>query len=80
MLFFPWYIEDRNEIPGHFEPTKEELSVAERFFPELPAYRKYAKLKWRRLKVEDAFAIGEEGDKLFRQENPATVEEAFVSD
>ncbi len=81
MLFFPWFIEDRNELyEWEFEPTTDELQIADTFFPELPQEKKLGKLAWRRRKIEDAFAIGEEGDKLFRQENPATPEEAFVSD
>jgi hypothetical protein len=81
MMFFPWFIEDRNESDATgFVPTTDELSVAERFFPELPEEKRMRKLCWRRMKIEDAYALGEDGDKLFRQENPATVEEAFVSD
>lgn len=81
MLFFPWFIEDRNEADASgFVPTSDELAVAERHFQELPEEKRMRKLAWRRMKIEDAFALGEDGDKLFRQENPATVEEAFVSD
>jgi hypothetical protein len=68
-IFVPWYLmsEYRRKAPEGFEKTIEEEIVAKRF--ELDDDQMY----WRRLK------ISESGADKFKQEYPATAEEAFIA-
>lgn len=73
MAFLPWYIEQTNSqeiLKQHrpFTPTSEEKSL-QVTYPTITQEQLY----WRRLK------INEMGPALFKQEYPATVEEAFTS-
>ena len=67
-IFLPWYLtgEYRREAPEGMELTSEEESLVERFGLDLD------QLYWRRLK------IAEGGEAKFRQEYPATPDEAFI--
>jgi hypothetical protein len=68
-IFLPWYLTDeyRRTAPEGMELTKEEESLQERF--DLDNDQLY----WRRLK------IAESGEMKFRQEYPATPDEAFIT-
>src|SRR6056300_734145 len=67
-IFLPWFItnEYRRPAPEGFELTLEEEELAEKY--ELDNDQLY----WRRLK------IGESGENKFKQEYPASPEEAFL--
>jgi len=68
-IFVPWFLmpEYRRKIPAGFEKTIDEESIAEKY--NLDDEQIY----WRRLKVSES------GLDKFRQEYPATPEEAFVA-
>jgi hypothetical protein len=67
-VFIPWFAteEYRRDAPSGFERTVEEDELAEKY--DLDDEQLY----WRRLK------IAEGGENKFRQEYPATAEEAFI--
>jgi len=67
-IFLPWFLttEYRRKAPEDLELTEEEWELLERH--DLDNDQLY----WRRLK------IAESGDRKFRQEYPATPEEAFL--
>jgi len=67
-IFLPWFLttEYRRKAPENLELTEEEWELLERH--DLDNDQIY----WRRLK------IAESGDRKFRQEFPATPEEAFL--
>ena len=67
-IFIPWYItsEYRRKIPDGFELSVEEEAYKTEY--DLDDEQMY----WRRLK------IGEGGERKFRQEYPATADEAFL--
>lgn len=75
LLFFPWYIEDRNVLatePG-FTLSEEEKAIKK-------SYKlTNEQLAWRRQKIHDANALGENWEQMFNQENPTTIESAFIS-
>lgn len=68
-VFIPWYLEDgyRDPVPETFKLTPEEEKLQAEFGLDLE------QLAWRRRK------IAENGIDLFRQEYPATPEEAFLT-
>ena len=67
-IFVPWYLmsEYRRKSPEGFQLNPDEIEYAEKY--KLDSDQMY----WRRLK------IAESGDLKFRQEYPATPEEAFI--
>ena len=67
-IFLPWFItqEYRRPAPEGFEKTEEENELVEKY--QLDNDQLY----WRRLK------IGESGEQKFKQEYPASPEEAFL--
>ena len=67
-IFLPWFItpEYRRTAPEEMELTEEEWELLEKY--ELDNDQLY----WRRLK------IGESGERKFKQEYPASPEEAFL--
>jgi len=67
-IFIPWFIteEYRRDLPAGFELTVDEEDYKEKYDLE------DEQLYWRRLK------IAESGEDKFRQEYPATAEEAFL--
>jgi len=77
LLFYPWYIEKRNilKIP---EWESFVLDNAEKLLKENYGVTD-EQLNWRREKIHDANALWEDWFKLFSQENPTTIEWAFVS-
>lgn len=68
-IFLPWYLTDeyRRVAPEGMELTNEEETLRERFGLDND------QLYWRRLK------IAESGEMKFRQEYPATPDEAFIT-
>lgn len=76
-IFLGWYMDSRNSVvprPGEREQiietlTEEEIFLVERFNCDI------GQLAWRREKSKG----GEKAKKLFKQEYPATAEEAFIS-
>ena len=77
LLFYPWYIEERNvERLKEWEEMlldTEEAQLKENYDLTLE------QLRWRRTKIHDAEVLWENWHKLFEQENPTTIEWAFVS-
>ena len=67
-IFLPWFItqEYRRPAPQGFERTEEEDELVEKYKLDND------QLYWRRLK------IGESGEQKFKQEYPASPEEAFL--
>ena len=67
-IFIPWYMssEYRAEAPDDFEITPEEEELVEAYGLDND------QLYWRRLKISDT------GEEKFKQEYPATDEEAFL--
>jgi hypothetical protein len=67
-IFVPWFLmtEYRRKAPDGFNPTDLEVILQQKFGLEID------QLYWRRLK------IAESGEAKFRQEYPATPEEAFI--
>lgn len=81
-LLFYWFdIDDRNEadVPEGFEPTEEERAFIQNYLSKYPIEKAYRKMLWRRKKIETANALGEDWPKFFSQENPITIEDAFIS-
>lgn len=68
-IFLPWHLTDeyRRTAPEGMELTLEEEKLQEKFDLD------YDQLYWRRLK------IAESGEMKFRQEYPATPDEAFIT-
>lgn len=75
LLFFPWYIEERNKEkpPVWFCLTEEEINLKENY--NLTDDQIY----WRRLKIEDSNSSGFDWLKKFHEENPITIDSAFIS-
>ena len=67
-IFIPWFVtsEYRRELPNEFELSEAEKEYKKLY--DLDDQQMY----WRRLK------IGEGGERKFRQEYPATADEAFL--
>lgn len=81
-LLFYWFdVDDRNEadLPEWFEPTLEESKFIENYLSQYPIEKANRKIYWRRKKIENANSLGEDWAKFFSQENPITIEDAFVS-
>lgn len=77
LLFFPWYIEERNVKPiltseSFMTDTEEDILKKNYKLTN-------EQLNWRREKIHDANVLWEDWYKLFNQENPTTIEGAFVS-
>lgn len=80
LMFYPWHIEDRNEIDvTDFTPTEEENNIYENYLKPYGWDKAMRKLAWRRIKIQTNNAMGEDWIKRFHQENPITIEEAFIS-
>ena len=77
LLFYPWYIEERN-VKAMPEDESFTLDTQEKQLKENYNLSD-EQLNWRREKIHDANALGEDWYKLFEQENPTTIEGAFVS-
>jgi len=77
LLFYPWYIEKRNVKPI----TKGESFILDSQEKQLKQNYLISdeQLNWRREKIYDANVLWEDWYKLFCQENPTTIEWAFVS-
>ena len=77
LLFYPWYIEERNVkalAPGEvmmYDDNEKQLIENYSLSDE--------QMNWRREKIHDANALWEDWYKLFEQENPTTIEWAFIS-
>lgn len=75
LVFLPWFLEKgyREAPPPGFALDREEREYA------LLHSLTVEQMAWRRAKRIE-LGRGEAGDKLFRQEYPATIDEAFLSD
>lgn len=80
-LLFYWFdIDPRNEVDAEwFVPTEYEETFALSFLSKYPRAQQLRKLAWRRMKIHTYNAMGERGEEYFNQENPITVENAFIS-
>lgn len=81
-LLFYWFdIDDRNEknFPAEFLPTGEENAFIKNHLSQYPIAQAYRKIYWRRIRIETSNAFGDDWPKLFSQENPITIEDAFIS-
>jgi len=81
LLFYPFDIEDRNELepPENWIPNEDELQFYKNYLEKHWKEKWYRKLFWRHKKIETALALWEDWEKKFNQENPITIEHAFVS-
>lgn len=95
LLFYPWYIEERNKTPVPFGYwlNDDEIKEARKWW--LQKYRinftdKEQQIKtlynlddeqiyWRRTQIADAMALWEDWNKKFDQENPDSIDTAFVA-
>lgn len=77
LLFYPWYIDERNRTPIPegmvFELNGKEIQLQKLYNLDKE------QLYWRRRQIADAMAMWEDGEKKFQQENPANIDEAFIS-
>jgi hypothetical protein len=78
LLFFPWYIESRNQ-----EPIPEELDFCltpeEENLKQNYSFLTNEQIYWRRLKIEDANSLWFNWLEKFHEENPITIDSAFIS-
>jgi hypothetical protein len=75
-VFLPWYWQDEYKLPcpEDFELTHEEFDLLNQFKNDgLTAEH----LNWRRLKIREFTAVGDDGEWKFKQEYPFTAAEAF---
>lgn len=73
VVFVPWFWMDEYERDAQdFEPTEEELSYSNTYLTKYSEERRLRKLAWRRNKISN---FGKEWK--FKQEYPATIQEAF---
>lgn len=95
LLFYPWYIEERNRsnIPFWYWWNDEEIEEARKNWNtwyRINYSEKENQLKtmydlddnqiyWRRTQIADAMAMWEDGNKKFDQENPDSIDTAFVA-
>lgn len=77
LLFYPWFIDDRNKmsIPEWEEMILDDKEEQLRTLYDLTPMQLY----WRRKQIDDARALGEDGEKKFDQENPHSIDAAFIS-
>lgn len=77
LLFYPWFIDERNktELPPGTELTMTEKEKQLQTLYDLTPLQLY----WRRKQIDDANALGEDGEKKFDQENPHNIDSAFIS-
>lgn len=75
LLFYPWYIEDRNNLPTDEDLILDDYEIQIRDTYNLTT----AQLNWRRQKIYDANALWKDWVALFNQENPITIESAFIT-
>lgn len=75
LVFLPWFLEPgyRRKPPEGWEPTTEEWDYAALY--GLSADQLY----WRNRKIQE-MGGGDAGARLFRQEYPANIDEAFLSE
>ena len=75
LLFYPWFIESRNRMRlpewGIWRYTEKEKKLLYNLDDE--------QIYWRRTQIEDAMAMGKDWEKVFDQENPDSIETAFIA-
>lgn len=73
-VFIPWYWQDEyRRLTDDFQPTQEEQELAEVYGLDLQ------QLSWRRAKIAELTADGNNGESAFKQEYPMNAAEAFQS-
>lgn len=77
LLFYPWYIEERNriQVPEWALKRYTDKEKQLRVLYDLDDEQVY----WRRLQIQDAMAMWEDWNKKFDQENPDSIDTAFVA-
>lgn len=72
-VFVPWFWQPEytKEPPAGFEPTEDEVELAEQYGLT------DGQLYWRRIKVAELSANGADGERSFKQEYPCNAAEAF---
>lgn len=81
-LLFYWFdIDERNErdVPDGFTMTDEESLFLSNHLSKYSFEQALRKIVWRRKRIETANALGEDGKSKFSEENPITVDDAFIS-
>jgi len=91
LLFYPWYIEERNrsKIPYWYWLNDKEIDKWELKY-RINYSEKEKQIKtlydlddeqiyWRRTQIDDAMAMWEDWNKKFDQENPDSIDTAFVA-
>lgn len=95
LLFYPWYIEERNRTPIPFwywlndEEIEEVRKTWEKHYRMMYTDKEEQirtmydcddeQLYWRRTQIADAMALWEDWNKKFDQENPDSIDTAFVA-
>ncbi len=95
LLFYPWYIEERNKsaLPFWYGLNDEEIIEARKTGwkhyrinyteKEKQIISQYdlndEQIYWRRTQIADAMAMWEDWNKKFDQENPDSIDTAFVA-
>lgn len=81
LLFYSFDIEDRNELdpPANWKPSEDDMQFYNNYLEKYWEKIWMRKLYWRRMKIDTAMALWEDWEKLFNQENPITIEHAFVA-
>ena len=81
-LLFYWFdIDERNErdVPDGFTLTDEESLFMGNHLSKYPIEQATRKMVWRRKRIETANALGEDWRSKFSEENPITIDDAFIS-
>ena len=75
LVFLPWFLEPgyRREPPAGWEPSADEWDHAATYGLDAP------QLYWRNRKILE-MGGGDVGARLFRQEYPANIDEAFINE
>lgn len=80
LLFYGFDVDDRNEIDAEgFVPTSEEETFITSFLSKYQREKALRKIAWRRMKIHTYKAKGLKGEDYFCQENPISIEDAFIS-
>lgn len=77
LLFYPWYIESRNTL----KLREWEVLMLDEYEKQIQETYNLTleQLNWRRQKIYDANALWEDWVAFFNQENPITIESAFIT-
>ena len=81
LLFYPFDIEIRNEmdVPQNYVFSQDDILFGDNYLSKYKKWQRERKLYWRRIQIDTAKSLWDEWEKTFNQENPITIEHAFIS-